>query len=454
MTVRSRSFLGALLLLALVGASACGGSGGDSSGAEVLPEFCSQPAGRYPMPAADRPRYRVELSIDRRRRLVTGHLQVSFTPDTATDRLVFRLWPNSPAEHGARLTVGKVSVNRAAGAARLADPTMLIVPLATPLEAGQAVVAELDFRLKAPAGKGERIAFDRGIVRLGSFLPILPWEPGRGWALEPPASIPSETSTSPVADWDVTIKPPRGATVLASGVEGQAGHWTATAVRDFALAAGHFELARETAHAPDAVAITVGVGAGRADPVQLAATVRADIERLAREYGPYPWPTFSAFVVPGLRGSGIEYPNAVYLGEDAAPVVVAHEVAHQWFYSLVGNDQARDPWLDEALASWAGGRVSGDLARFMSTPVPDAAGGHLGDPMTYWNRHGGMYFAGVYAQGAQALGGSGSEAGVRCALRRYVERNAYRIATPDDLLAALRAVYPDAGARFQQYGVG
>jgi aminopeptidase N len=65
-----------------------------------------------------------------------------------------------------------------------------------------------------------------------------------------------------------------------------------------------------------------------------------------------------------------------------------------------------------------------------------------------------MYFAGVYAQGAQALGGSGSEAGVRCALRRYVERNAYRIATPDDLLAALRAVYPDAGARFQQYGVG
>ena len=33
--------------------------------------------------------------------------------------------------------------------------------------------------------------------------------------------------------------------------------------------------------------------------------------------------------------------------------VVHHETAHQWFYSLVGNDQALDPWLDEALATWA-----------------------------------------------------------------------------------------------------
>jgi len=453
MTVRSRSFLGALLLLALVGASACGGSGGDSSGAEVLPDFCSQPAGHYPAAAADRPRYRVELSIDRRRRLVTGHLQVSFTPDAETDRLVFRLWPNSPAEHGARLTVGKLSVDRAAGAARLADPTTLVVPLATPLDAGQTVAAELGFRLKAPARKGERIAFDRGIVRLGSFLPILPWEPGRGWALEPPASIPSETSTSPVADWDVTVKPPRGATVLATGVEGQAGHWTATAVRDFALAAGHFELARETAHAPDAVAITVGVGAGHADPVQLAATVRADIERLAREYGPYPWPTFSAFVVPGLRGSGIEYPNAVYLGEDAAPVVVAHEVAHQWFYSLVGNNQARDPWLDEGLASWAGAETSDDMPVFANVPVPSDVGGRLGEPMTFWDRREKEYFAGVYGQGVQALQSLGSTGRIECALRRYAARNAYRIATNRDLIAAFSTVFPQAREQFARYGV-
>jgi aminopeptidase N len=32
---------------------------------------------------------------------------------------------------------------------------------------------------------------------------------------------------------------------------------------------------------------------------------------------------------------------------------VAHEVAHQWFYAVVGNDQLDEPWLDESLAQYA-----------------------------------------------------------------------------------------------------
>ena len=43
-------------------------------------------------------------------------------------------------------------------------------------------------------------------------------------------------------------------------------------------------------------------------------------------------------------------PSQVYLES-----TVAHEVAHQWFYNLVGNDQADEPWLDEALAQYATG---------------------------------------------------------------------------------------------------
>ena len=34
---------------------------------------------------------------------------------------------------------------------------------------------------------------------------------------------------------------------------------------------------------------------------------------------------------------------------------VVHEVAHQWFYNLIGNDQVLYPWLDEALAQYATG---------------------------------------------------------------------------------------------------
>ena len=30
-----------------------------------------------------------------------------------------------------------------------------------------------------------------------------------------------------------------------------------------------------------------------------------------------------------------------------------HEIAHQWWFGLVGNDQALEPWLDEAMALYS-----------------------------------------------------------------------------------------------------
>ena len=38
---------------------------------------------------------------------------------------------------------------------------------------------------------------------------------------------------------------------------------------------------------------------------------------------------------------------------DDSRVVAVHELAHQWFYAMVGDSQARDPWLDEAFATYA-----------------------------------------------------------------------------------------------------
>ena len=32
---------------------------------------------------------------------------------------------------------------------------------------------------------------------------------------------------------------------------------------------------------------------------------------------------------------------------------VAHEIAHQWFYGIVGTDQRMEPWIDESLAQYA-----------------------------------------------------------------------------------------------------
>lgn len=34
-------------------------------------------------------------------------------------------------------------------------------------------------------------------------------------------------------------------------------------------------------------------------------------------------------------------------------ILIPHELSHQWFYSLVGNDQALEPWLDESIATYS-----------------------------------------------------------------------------------------------------
>ena len=172
-----------------------------------------------------------------------------------------------------------------------------------------------------------------------------------------------------------------------------------------------------------------------------------------RLYGPYPWRTLTVAYGPDLVEEGIEYPNLIFQGPDRGHLLTAHEVAHQWFYSLVGNNQARDPWLDEGLASWAGAEASDDMPVFANVPIPADVGGRLGQPMTFWDRHGKEYFAGVYGQGVQALQSLGSTGRIECALRRYTARNAYRIATDRDLIAAFSTVFPQAREQLARYGV-
>ena len=53
--------------------------------------------------------------------------------------------------------------------------------------------------------------------------------------------------------------------------------------------------------------------------------------------------------------------------------MLVHEVAHEWFYGMVGDDQFRDPWLDEAFATYAEALVSGHWS-------PDGAQRALGLP--------------------------------------------------------------------------
>jgi aminopeptidase N len=79
------------------------------------------------------------------------------------------------------------------------------------------------------------------------------------------------------------------------------------------------------------------------------------VQTLQSEVGDYPFAELDVVDAPGAFG-GIEYPGEVFIGVvgegDFFERATVHETGHQWFYSLVGDDQLLQPWLDEAAASY------------------------------------------------------------------------------------------------------
>ena len=68
--------------------------------------------------------------------------------------------------------------------------------------------------------------------------------------------------------------------------------------------------------------------------------------------------------VEGDFPDGMEFSGLVFVSEtwfrtwggtanDWLTLITAHEVAHQWWYATVGNDQSLSPYLDEALATYS-----------------------------------------------------------------------------------------------------
>lgn len=84
------------------------------------------------------------------------------------------------------------------------------------------------------------------------------------------------------------------------------------------------------------------------------------LEIFSSMFGEYPYETLTVAESDFYIG-GMEYPNLVYINTElysdssieALEEVVVHEVAHQWWYGVVGNNEIDDPWLDEGLTQYS-----------------------------------------------------------------------------------------------------
>lgn len=320
------------------------------------------------------PRYTIQASIDPRSGQVTGHMRVQYTHRgaQALTELVLRLLPNAQAIYGGgSLTVEKVAQDGRSLQATLAQArTVLRVPLAQPLRPGQAITLNLAFRAQVPAGSGQGYGiFSRSqeSLSLAGWYPVLaPYQGGWQTPLVPAVgdALWAETSL-----YDVTLIVPSGYEVVSTGTvierQDKAGQSTWRIVsgpaREFALAISDRFEQRETQ--VDGVRLrlyTLPARAAATSPDEALKMMAAAFKAYTACFGPYPYTEFD-LVEAAVGIGGYEFSGMVYVDYNRRlrgpfeqyRYLSAHEIAHQWWYNLVGNPSVAEPWLDEALASYA-----------------------------------------------------------------------------------------------------
>lgn len=106
---------------------------------------------------------------------------------------------------------------------------------------------------------------------------------------------------------------------------------------------------------------------------QLPAYTEKAFAIMARDYGAYPYPSYS--VIQGGDG-GMEYPMATLItgrrGLGSLVGVTVHEMIHSWFQGMLATNEALYPWMDEGFTSFATSEVMAELF-----PTPDPADPHM-----------------------------------------------------------------------------
>ena len=88
----------------------------------------------------------------------------------------------------------------------------------------------------------------------------------------------------------------------------------------------------------------------------LGTAVKA-IKFFSETFGDYDYGQLSVVKCDFCFG-GMEYPNLVMISDAIADdltydYVIVHEIAHQWWYGMVGNNEFEEGWLDESLTEYS-----------------------------------------------------------------------------------------------------
>lgn len=259
--------------------------------------------------------------------------------------------PELPQE-AAEAAIGAVAVDGENGEYEL-DNNELRVELAEPLAPGESVAVEVEYSLVLPEN-GMRLSQDGNNFFLAQWYPMLAQYDG-GWDIEP-FDMTGESYHTGFGDFKVDYQLPQDYLVASSAPDGEAepvssGTVQGERIKDFYIALMDPE---------EWIQETVAAGGAELrlfmpdDPELLeesAVMAEAAYTFFENEIGDNPFPELDIIGNDGY----MEYPNVIEVATtwDALDSVLVHEIAHQWFYYIVGNDPFEEAWLDESITEFA-----------------------------------------------------------------------------------------------------
>lgn len=328
-----------------------------------------QPPAKTAPAGAERPQYHISAELDDSLRKLHVVEEIHFTNPSGSALESLPLAVEANRYPGAFELLGASAEEREVTLESL-DANQLLVRLSPALAAGAATTLRLEFRLQLPpiqTGQPQIFGYTQRQINLADWYPSLPhFSPVDGWLLHPPGAV-GEHSVYLAADFDIELHLPSVQPVLvvaasASGNAIQDGyHYHIEGARNFVWSASQ-EYVVSTQQAGGTTVTSYAYPA-----TELAARAALDYTVQAVNYFSKQFdvpPRGSLSIVQADFPDGMEYDGLFFLsdrfyyGFDGSPrsylaLIAVHEAAHQWWYARVGNDQALEPWLDEALCTYS-----------------------------------------------------------------------------------------------------
>lgn len=318
--------------------------------------------------------YNVTATIKwKKKRLnVSSTATVTNNSDTAVDALTFNA---APAKIG-RMILGDVTVDGTLATASISDQN-IVVTLPAPLEpSSQASVTIVYAAWFGSTGGNKQWLFAK-VENIATAYRWIPWL-SRAYSFNTPTygepfvtKSTDEVQVSLTSDKQLTI----ATSGQQTGTDGLTQTFVAHNVRDFNFAASPGYVV----HSQMWGKVQVSFYLVELPYIKTSKWVMAALERFKNLVGPYPYASYNVAEVP--TGPSMESPGMIYLTQHAVSkgtlkYLAVHETGHQWFYGMVGNDQATEPFADEAMTEFLtrdfiGHRASHCSAQPLDKPVYD-----------------------------------------------------------------------------------